>query len=77
MITNSIKTIKTEAVAQTSRQVQAAGAAWVLSPEDRSNLETQILNYVGIESIERRPTLTMYICYVTRSNQRIKLWHII
>ena len=33
------------------------GPAWVLSPEDRSNIETKIPNHVEIESIEPRPTL--------------------
>ena len=32
------------------------GPAWVLGPEDRSNVETEIPNHVEIESIEPRPT---------------------
>ena len=38
------------------------GQAWVLGPEDRRNIETQIPSHVEIESIELRPTL--YVCYV-------------
>ena len=37
--------------------MQAAGQAWVLGPEDRSNTETEIPNHVEIESIEPRLTL--------------------
>ena len=36
------------------RQVQAAGPAWDLGPEDRNNIETNIRNHVEIESIEPR-----------------------
>ena len=38
------------------------GPAWVLGPEDRSSIETEIPNHVETESIEPRPTLTVTCC---------------
>ena len=55
-----IEPIEIETFTQTRRQVQAAGPAWALGPEDRSNIETEIPNHVGIESIEPRPTLYVH-----------------
>ena len=40
---------------KTRRQVQAAGPAWALGPEDPSNIETEIPSHVEIEPIEPRP----------------------
>ena len=52
-----IQPIDAETFTQTRRQVQAAGPAWALGPEDRSLFETEIPNHVEIESIEPRCTL--------------------
>ena len=54
---NVVEAIGTETFMQTRHRVQAAGPAWALGPEDRSDVETKIPSHVEIESIEPRPTL--------------------
>ena len=49
--------------------MQAAGPAWVLGPEDRSNIETKIPNHAEIKSIEPIPTLGVLTCYASSQNR--------
>ena len=55
---NVIEPIEAETLTRRRRKVQAAGPAWALGPEDRSNAETKIQSHVEVESIEPRPALT-------------------
>ena len=54
--------IETEALSNRSKPKRVGnnnlGPTWVLCPEDRSNVETEIPNHAEIESIEPRPTLS-------------------
>ena len=51
---HAIEPIGTETITQTRRQVQAAGPARVLGPEDRSDIKTEMPNRVEIKPIEPR-----------------------
>ena len=50
-----LRSIETETLTRTRRQVQEADPAWVLGPEDRSSIEAEIPNDIEVESNKPRP----------------------
>ena len=63
--------IETETFQSKQKRVhnKKLGPAWVLSPEDRSDIEAG-LNHVEIESIEPRPTLVQNIHYPPKGDPK-------